>query len=88
MSDTVMGSDIRAKSEQCTSQLEQLSRLVDDTLGSELVGMAGDIDTNDPRVDSAAVSDSLDKLSALIVEFGESLTDSVNDVDVSMSKVL
>ena len=50
--------------------------------------MAGDININDPRVDSAAVSASLKRINDVVETLGRELTAAVNDVDVALAKRL
>lgn len=76
------------ESETCIENMNDLVGLLDDAIGSEILQMAGDININDPRVDSAAVSASLKKINDVIETLGRELTAAVNDVDVALAKRL
>ena len=76
------------ESETCIENINDLVGLLDDAIGSEILQMAGDINVNDPRVDSAAVSASLKKINDVIETLGRELTAAVNDVDVALAKRL
>lgn len=76
------------ESETCIENLNDLVGLLDDAIGSEILQMAGDININDPRVDSAAVSASLKRINDVVETLGRELTAAVNDVDVALAKRL
>lgn len=76
------------ESETCIENMNDLVGLLDDAIGSEILQMAGDININDPRVDSAAVSASLKRINDVIETLGRELTAAVNDVDVALAKRL
>lgn len=76
------------ESETCIENINDLVGLLDDAIGSEILQMAGDININDPRVDSAAVSASLKKINDVVETLGRELTAAVNDVDVALAKRL
>lgn len=76
------------ESETCIENINDLVGLLDDAIGSEILQMAGDININDPRVDSAAVSASLKRINDVIETLGRELTAAVNDVDVALAKRL
>lgn len=76
------------ESETCIENISDLVGLLDDAIGSEILQMAGDINVNDPRVDSAAVSASLKKINDVVETMGREITAAVNDVDVALAKRL
>ena len=76
------------ESETCIEKIDDLVGLLDDVIGSEILQMAGDININDPRVDSAAVSASLKKINDVVETMGREITAAVNDVDVALAKRL
>lgn len=76
------------ESETCIENINDLVGLLDDAIGSEILQMAGDININDPRVDSAAVSASLKRINDVIETMGREITAAVNDVDVALAKRL
>lgn len=76
------------ESETCIENMNDLVGLLDDAIGSEILQMAGDINVNDPRVDSAAVSASLKRINDVVEALGRELTAAVNDVDVALAKRL
>ena len=76
------------ESETCIENINDLVGLLDDAIGSEILQMAGDININDPRVDSAAVSASLKKINDVVETMGREITAAVNDVDVALAKRL
>lgn len=76
------------ESETCIENMNDLVGLLDDAIGSEILQMAGDININDPRVDSAAVSASLKRINDVVETLGRELTAAVNDVDVALAKRL
>lgn len=76
------------ESETCIENMNDLVGLLDDAIGSEILQMAGDININDPRVDSAAVSASLKRINDVVEALGRELTAAVNDVDVALAKRL
>lgn len=76
------------ESETCIENINDLVGLLDDAIGSEILQMAGDININDPRVDSAAVSASLKRINDVVETLGRELTAAVNDVDVALAKRL
>ena len=76
------------ESETCIEKIDDLVGLLDDVIGSEILQMAGDININDPRVDSAAVSASMKRINDVVEALGRELTAAVNDVDVALAKRL
>lgn len=76
------------ESETCIENINDLVGLLDDAIGSEILQMAGDININDPRVDSAAVSASLKRINDVVETLGRELTAAVNDVDMALAKRL
>lgn len=88
MTNVLFNNTLSRESETCIEKMNDLAGLLDDIIGSEIVGLAGDVDTNDPRVDSAAVSASLKKINDLVETMGRGLTAAVNDVDVALAKRL
>lgn len=76
------------ESETCIENISDLVGLLDDAIGSEILQMAGDINVNDPRVDSAAVSASLKRINDVVETLSRELTAAVNDVDVALAKRL
>lgn len=88
MTNVLSNDTLSRESETCIEKMNDLVGLLDDAISSEILGMAGDIDTNDPRVDSAAVSASLKKINDLIETMGRELTAAVNDVDVALARRL
>lgn len=88
MTNVLSNDTLSRESETCIEKINDLVGLLDDVIGSEILEMAGDIDINDPRVDSAAVSASLKKINDLVETVGRELTAAVNDVDVALAKRL
>lgn len=88
MTNVLSNDTLSRESETCIEKMNDLVGLLDDAISSEILGMAGDIDTNDPRVDSAAVSASLKKINDLAETMGRELTAAVNDVDVALARRL
>lgn len=88
MTNVLSNDTLSRESETCIEKINDLVGLLDDIIGSEILEMAGDIDINDPRVDSAAVSASLKKINDLVETVGRELTAAVNDVDVALAKRL
>lgn len=88
MTNVLSNDTLSRESETCIEKINDLVGLLDDVIGSEILEMAGDIDINDPRVDSAAVSASLKKINDLVETVGQELTAAVNDVDVALAKRL
>lgn len=88
MTNVLSDDTLSRESEACVENMNDLAGLLDDAIGSEILEMAGDIDTNDPRVDSAAVSASLKKINELFETMARELTVAINDVDMALSKRL
>lgn len=88
MTNVLSDDTLSRESETCIENMNDLVGLLDDAIGSEILQMAGDINVNDPRVDSAAVSASLKKINDVIETLGRELTAAVNDVDVALAKRL
>lgn len=88
MTNVLSNDTLSRESETCIEKMNDLVGLLDDAIGSEILELAGDIDTNDPRVDSAAVSASLKKINDLVETMGRELTAAVNDVDVALAQRL
>lgn len=88
MTNALSNDTLFRESETCIKKMNDLVGLLDDAIDSEILGMAGDIDTNDPRVDSAAVSTSLKKINDLVETMGRELAAAVNDVDVALARRL
>ena len=88
MTNVLSNDTLSRESETCIEKIDDLVGLLDDVIGSEILQMAGDININDPRVDSAAVSASLKKINDVVETLGRELTAAVNDVDVALAKRL
>lgn len=88
MTNVLSDDTLSRESETCIENLNDLVGLLDDAIGSEILQMAGDININDPRVDSAAVSASLKRINDVVEALGRELTAAVNDVDVALAKRL
>lgn len=88
MTNVLSNDTLFRESETCIENINDLVGLLDDAIGSEILQMAGDIDINDPRVDSAAVSASLKKINDVVETMGREITAAVNDVDVALAKRL
>ena len=88
MTNVLSNDTLSRESETCIEKMNDLVGLLDDAIGSEILELAGDIDTNDPRVDSAAVSASLKKINDLVETMGRELTAAINDVDVALAQRL
>lgn len=88
MTNVLSNDTLSRESETCIEKIDDLVGLLDDVIGSEILEMAGDININDPRVDSAAVSASLKKINDLVETVGQELTAAVNDVDVALAERL
>lgn len=88
MTNVLSDDTLSRESETCIENINDLVGLLDDAIGSEILQMAGDININDPRVDSAAVSASLKRINDVIETLGRELTAAVNDVDVALAKRL
>lgn len=88
MTNVLSNDTLSRESETCIEKMNDLVGLLDDAIGSEILELAGDIDTNDPRVDSAAVSASLNKINDLVETMGRELTAAINDVDVALAQRL
>lgn len=88
MTNVLSNDTLSRESETCIEKIDDLVRLLDDVIGSEILQMAGDININDPRVDSATVSASLKKINDVVETMGREITAAVNDVDVALAKRL
>ena len=88
MTNVLSDDTLSRESETCIEKIDDLVGLLDDVIGSEILQMAGDININDPRVDSAAVSASLKKINDVVETMGREITAAVNDVDVALAKRL
>lgn len=88
MTNVLSNDTLSRESETCIENINDLVGLLDDAIGSEILQMAGDININDPRVDSAAVSASLKRINDVIETMGREITAAVNDVDVALAKRL
>jgi len=88
MTNVLSNDTLSRESETCIEKIDDLEGLLDDVIGSEILQMAGDININDPRVDSAAVSASLKKINDVVETMGREITAAVNDVDVALAKRL
>lgn len=88
MTNVLSDDTLSRESETCIENINDLVGLLDDAIGSEILQMAGDININDPRVDSAAVSASLKRINDVVEALGRELTAAVNDVDVALAKRL
>jgi len=88
MTNVLSNDTLSRESETCIEKIDDLVGLLDDVIGSEILQMAGDININDPRVDSAAVSASLKKINDVVETMGREITAAVNDVDVALAKRL
>ena len=88
MTNVLSNDTLFRESETCIENINDLVGLLDDAIGSEILQMAGDININDPRVDSAAVSASLKRINDVVETLGRELTAAVNDVDVALAKRL
>lgn len=88
MTNVLSNDTLFRESETCIENIDDLVGLLDDVIGSEILQMAGDININDPRVDSAAVSASLKKINDVVETMGREITAAVNDVDVALAKRL
>ena len=88
MTNVLSNDTLSRESETCIEKIDDLVGLLDDVIGSEILQMAGDININDPRVDSAAVSASLKRINDVVETMGREITAAVNDVDVALAKRL
>lgn len=88
MTNVLSDDTLSRESETCIENINDLVGLLDDAIGSEILQMAGDININDPRVDSAAVSASLKRINDVVETLGRELTAAINDVDVALAKRL
>lgn len=88
MTNVLSNDTLSRESETCIEKIDDLVGLLDDVIGSEILQMAGDININDPRVDSAAVSASLKKINDVVETMDREITAAVNDVDVALAKRL
>lgn len=88
MTNVLSNDTLFRESETCIEKIDDLVGLLDDVIGSEILQMAGDININDPRVDSATVSASLKKINDVVETMGREITAAVNDVDVALAKRL